>query len=436
MNASIRCGCLLATLLAAATVACRDEGATQQGDEADVVVGLASLRDKVAVFDDRLELDADVLAKLQSAGVLDKIDRYASASDKTAVEPVYLVGDRQSDATNPDGSVKDGTRNPAGYLRRAVSWHKGDGDVIVVQTQPASVAEALSEIEKTGFVGLKPNSIRPLGSGDDGANGSGDTDGTWHQTFGASYPVIDLSGKELWHHDLLAGGHAKVVLKTGRITLDPKVDTRLLVRSFHSIEASAVLDTTVKGELDFEATSDGAFDVFDKGTLWTKSFAAAGGVMPTTLTVEVRWECELGATGRTVANVGARAQGSLRTGAAFEDGKLQGILDRPTYEFERIGPTLTTNVNVQGACHLIAELSLRLFDSSGPHATLDLYTSLDANASQQQASGQASARVTAGVEATVDGTLEAFGIKLLKIDVPPYKSEQELFNGTITISGG
>src|SRR5262249_26077312 len=122
------------------------------GAGSDVVVGIVDFANKVTVKDDSLVFDADLQDKLQDT--LTKVDAYAAAPDKTKVEPVFLIGNRQSDAKGSDGAIKDGIRNPLGYLRRAVSWSKAADGTIVVKTETATVAEASGELFSGRVAGL------------------------------------------------------------------------------------------------------------------------------------------------------------------------------------------------------------------------------------------------------------------------------------------
>src|SRR5690606_10964639 len=114
------------------------------------------------------------------SGVLAKIDAWARASDKDAVEPVYLVGDRQSGALRAGGALAPGLRNPTGYLRRALSYTRASGGALIVATEPATLAEAVEEVKKSGPLEVPAGSARPLGVGDPVDFGRGDFDASIH----------------------------------------------------------------------------------------------------------------------------------------------------------------------------------------------------------------------------------------------------------------
>jgi hypothetical protein len=404
-------------ILALVTLAACGTSDDAQSGESEVVVGLGDLSNKVFVHPDSLEFDADVVASLEKNGVLSRMGK----------EPVYFVGNRQSDALAADGSIKANARNPSGYLRRALSWKPGDGGTLVVTTEPASFADAVEEIKRTGFVGLKPQAGE-----NDGAPGNWDK--TVHHAFD-TIDVIDLSGKELWSKPLLRGGTARLVLTKGRIAVHPTLDAHIVIENFKPKEGQAVLSTTVDGELEVEARADGYFELANQsGKIFSKSWggATAGGV-PLTLSIDVNWSCKAAVDGRAVASVGGTASGTLRAGASYQGNQLSGILDKPTYELGRLGPTVNSNISFAGECHLEAELGVQLFDTAGPQASADIYAVGTANAHTAQLAGEANANLKAGVELRVGGSLRPFGVKIADIELPAYRYEKELFNGSITI---
>lgn len=420
--------------LVAACATVGDAG-SETGDD-EVVVGLPNLSNQVAVHPDRLEFDADVLAKLERRGVLAKIEKYASAADKAAVEPVYFVGERQADALDADGAIKPDARNPAGYLRRAVSWEKKPDGVVVVKTEPATLAEAIEEIKKNGFLDLNPDSVSALdnNNGENTDRGFGNADRRWRTTLGpeTGFKPIDLSGRELWNKSLLSGGNAKVVLKTGRITIKPTLDVHLAVKRFIPKNAEATITTDVDAELEFEAMADGAFDLSHGDTLLKRSVGTQFKKLPLTVALEVKYDCGVAATGRAVASAGATAKGTLRAGAAVEGLRVRGILDNASYEISPLGPRLDSKVHVAGACHLMAEVTMQVFDAVGPKVTTDLYTILDADGTNAQASAKGNATLKAGVEASVGGALRPFGFKLADINAAPFKFEK-VFSGAFDV---
>jgi hypothetical protein len=423
-------------LLVAGCAADGDSSATN--DENEIVIGLDDLADRVTVLPDRLVFDASVQPALERLGLLDKVTAFEAASDKTAAEPVLFVGRRQKGATAADGTIAEGARNPSGYLRRGVHWSKAADGTIVVKTEQATMAEAVEEMKRNGFVNLTGPKAQAFGdNGEDIATGFGSTDRTWRVPIGPAGGIvpIDLSGRELASRALASGGKAKIVLKTGKITLRPVATAHLVVKTFIPQMAEATIAADVDGAVEFEATGDGGFDFTKEATLFKRSWGRDVGGLPLTLAVEVGYSCQVATSGRTQANAGATAKGALRAGAAFEGLSLRGILDRPTYEFGRIGPTVDSSVIAKGVCHLTSKLALQLFDAAGPEGLVDLAATLDADASQAQLGGKGKARLIASVDAQAGGTLQPFGFKLADIKLGPFHSERQVFDGEITVGG-
>jgi len=418
-------------------VGCAADGATAAtSDDNEIVVALGDLADRVKVEPERLVFDANVAPSLDRLGLLAKIAAYDAAADKSTAEPVFLVGRRQTGATAADGSIQEDARNPNGYLRRGVRWSTGSDGSIVVMTEPATMAEAVEEMKKNGLVKLSGPTTQAFGdNGEDSDDGFGNTNRKWRVPLGPANGIvpIDLSGRELWSRQLAAGGKARVVLKSGKITLRPVANASLLVQRFVPQSAEATITADVDGAIEFEATGDGGFDFTKEATLFKRSWGREVGGLPLTLAVEVGYTCQVATSGRTLANAGATAKGTLRAGVAAQGLSIRGILDRPTYSFERFGPRVDTNVNVQGVCHLVSKVALQVFDASGPEAVVDLAATLNADASQAQLGGTANARLTASVDARVTGALQPFGFKLAEVNLGPFRAQRDVWNGNIQI---
>jgi hypothetical protein len=418
--------------------ACAADGSSSEtADENEIVVGLADLADHVTVRPDALVFDSAVAGSLERLGLLTKVSAFEAASDKSAAEPVLFVGRRQTGATSKDGTIAEGARNPKGYLRRGVRWSKASDGTIVVATEPATMAEAIEEMKRNGFVSLQGPKPQAVGDGEDTDTGFGNTDRTWRVPIGPESGIvpIDLQGFEIFRRDLASGGSAKVVLKTAKITLRPVATAHLVVKRFLPQSAEATIAADVDGAIELEATGDGGFDFTKEATLFRRSWGRDVGGLPFTLGVEVGYSCQVATSGGTRANAGATAVGALRAGAGFEGLSLRGILDRPTYRFDRMGPRVDSSVIMKGVCTLTSKLALQVFDASGPEALLDLTAALDADASQAQLGGMGKAKLTASVDARASGTLKPFGFKLAEINLGPFHAERDVFNGNLAVGG-
>src|SRR5262249_22555505 len=116
------------------------------------------------------------------------------------IAPVILVGLRQANAKNPDGSIRTDVKNPYGYLRRAVGT-TDDGGQLVVMTKPASLIDANEELQRLGLMTVENDTRQPDGDDDD----DGGSDGWhWQRTYPFTLTDIDLN-QTLYHQDIGAG---------------------------------------------------------------------------------------------------------------------------------------------------------------------------------------------------------------------------------------
>jgi hypothetical protein len=407
--------CLVLGLGAAA---CATE-TSSSGDDVDLTIDTSQLEDHVTVRPDSLEFDPAVVP------LLDRLHKTAEQG-----EPIYYVGGRGKTALERDGRIKSDARNPSGYLRRAVGFEHRDDGVLVVRTVPATLAEAIEDVKKSG---LASPTLAPRAESAAPA-GTGDHDVTIHRAFGQNGTdriALDFAGTELFKRKLLLGGEAKVVIKRGSIELKPVVDAAFSIRGFVPDKAEAILTTDVSGELEIEASGQGAFEVSTSKPLFGAAFGGTVSGLPVTLRLDVGSSCSLGVSGAAVATAGMTAKGNLRVGGTLAGSGLTPIFDKPTYSFEPIGPALNANLNVGGNCHLIATLSMQLFDVAGPQGKVDVYADLQARGTATTTSARASGSLKAGVEASVGGSLRPFGVSLGSIDAPPFKLEREIFSGSI-----
>lgn len=429
---------LLGTLVAAMSIGCATnaDSDAETGEEQEIVVGLNDLPNRVSVLDGRLEFDAEVIPSLEKGGILAKLEKYAAAPDKNAkgVEAVYFVGDRESDALEPNGMVKLGVRNPKGYLRRGLSFTKAASGKLVVLTEPATFAEALED--QNGFLSLSlrdgaGDGIRTQAEGDVTDFTKGNFTKTLEHVFDEITP-IEILDKEIFQKKMLIGnGEAKLTLKRAKISIKPRLDAHFVIEGFKAREASAFLTTVVEGDLDIVAKADGVFKLAPKtDTLFSRSWGVMVGNVPLTLSVDVSSQCEFDFSARANMTVGAHAFGNFHLGGQLENGNLRGVLDKPEYRFERRGPTADANAELTGACHLITNVGLQFFDVAGPDGEADVFAKVVGHASGATGQGvSGDANLVAGVKLSAGGSLRPFGVRLGDINVPAATFQKELFNG-------
>lgn len=396
------------------------------GSTADVVAQGSVLDNKVAVFPDRLEFDADARKELEGSGVLDKI--------RAGSEPVYLVGRPQADALDVDGSIKKTARNPSGYLRRAVSFASGARGGVVIKTEPASMADAVEEMKKVGILDLDdPNAKSANGENSTSRLDAlkGNTEKTWRTQIGppGGYVPVDESNKVLVRQD----GVVLNLIK-GRVSITPTVEVHLRTEHFQPKEVTAAVTAAVSGDLAIRGDASGDSHLDEGGVLFPKqSFGASLKGLPLTIDIEVKWRCDLAATSKSVFTFGATTTGTVRGGLSW-DGNTKGILEETKpYTFGRVGPTTDSATKAGGNCHLTSTINMQVFDAAGPTVVADQYANVDFDAAKAKATGAAHATLAAGIEATVTGSLKPFGFKLAEINVRPYRNEKELFNQDLAI---
>jgi hypothetical protein len=426
---------MLAASLATALAACSDDAVTDQKrlTTNHVVVGIDDFADKVKVNDDSLVFDADVAQQLKP--YLDKLDAWAAADDKSAVEPVFLVGNRQSDAKGADGAIKEDSRNPSGYLRRALSWSANGDGTITVKTKHATIAEASSEIFAGRTANIKTSSLGILtdSATDTSASSTSDdsTPKSWSYTFGGDdgLKAIDLSGTTL-----VEKGGSKLSLSKATLNIKPTIDAELLMSGKTPKSGKAVITTDVTGEIQIDTAAEAGFDVNEGKEIFNKQFAGmfVGGV-PVTLRLEVKWQCGIGTGGKVHAMMGAKASGHLVAGAQFEGTSLTPIFPEPTYDLEKTGPSFDASVSVHGGCHLISTLALLIFDAAGPDASLDVYADANATVKDDTSSGsELDTTLKYGVQATVGGQLAPFGYQIAEVHATPLTFEQS-YTGSVPV---
>ena len=111
----------------------------------------------------------------------------------------------------------------------------------------------------------------------------------WQYTFGRDdgFSPIELSGKTLWEKKLLSGGRAKVSLTKATIDIKPRIDTELVSVKATPKSGHAILSTSVLGEFEIEAITDGSFDFEKSGSLFSKKFGSTVKGTPLSLAIDV-----------------------------------------------------------------------------------------------------------------------------------------------------
>jgi hypothetical protein len=441
-------GLLSAIVVVSSLAGCAADTATEAESTSDPLVSNA-WSDNVTVRSDRLVFERGIERSADFDALVAKVrayeDSYAKAlseapSTLTAeemdewitdhlrergVEPVYLIGKRQSDALNPDGSIRRDVKNPYGYLRRATGIASENGAVVVL-TKPASIAEASVELERMGLLQVTRE-----------ARADGDDDHwEWTNQYPFTIANVDLS-KVLYEKTFGAGiGTVRVRFKDSHVRVTGNLDARVAGRWVRPRHAHAILTTNLEGQLLLEGAFDNAFGVSTGDiSLYQKSFDITSiGGYPVSLDFEVEGSCDLAANGKVNAQVGERIDGSLQAGGSYAVDHGFGTVWQPQWPtFTHIGPTLTSNARVEGKCAVTATARVHLFDALGPEAAAQVFVTLDANATTSDLTGRGRAKVIGGVDAWAGGTLRPFGVTLATISTPPFHREWVLFDREITL---
>jgi hypothetical protein len=367
--------------------------------------------DVVQVKPDRIVYPARVA---KSARVNSLIARTA---EKTV--PLFLIGGRQKDAVNADGTLRDDVSNPNGYLRRVTGVETAANGDISFLTRKASLTEAADELARQGFIkradnGCFPQAINPFTAFN-----------------------VDLS-RSLYDHSFGSIGHMSVGLVNSHLTVDGNLDTQVAGSCFGPDAAHAILNLNLRGQVVLEGRFDGAFgaqtgdiEMFHKRVEITSVLG-----FPLALDFAVTANCDFASTGKVVANVGAKVDGSLSAGATwtYNDG-FSTNFDPQWPQFGVVSPTFSSNASVNAQCTVTAKALALIFDGDeGPYADAAAYVNLDATGNGggtvSSTGGTVHAKVVGGVNAGVGGTLKPFHITLVDpIEAPEFHEEWTLYEG-------
>jgi hypothetical protein len=449
MNVRIAVGSILSMTSVAFSCAAADLSSTDEASDAAALIGdQQGWAEHVNVRAGRLTFKREVAQRTAFQNALNRITIYQRTHDDLAkmassqldaseletwiadrlgqagVQPVYLVGARQSDALLPSGLVRKDVPNPNGYLRRAVAFSNGDNGDVEVVTVPATIFEAHAELRQLGFAEFSDLPVQDVP--DDGSSDQW----SWNKQYPFTLANIDLS-TVLYQREIGAGiGNVTIGLKDSYFTVDGSLDAGAAGRWASPREAHAILAVNAAGQIVLDGLFDGAFGASSgKIELYQQSFNIASfGGFPLTLDFGVVANCDVAANGQADAQAGISLTGSLTAGGTYHKGQGFKAVWQPQWpKTTLVGPTVTSNARVDGKCSVTTQAVIQLFDAAGPEATAGGFVKLDANA--QNGSGRA--KVIGGIDATLGGSLRPFGIKLATISTTPFHKEWTLFDAPI-----
>lgn len=404
---------LTACCLTTACVASSDATTTTETNNA--------LVDETFADADVVKVDPDRITYPARFSKTARVNGFVSQTNENKT-PLFLIGGRQKDAVNPDGSLRDDVSNPNGYLRRVVSVETAANGDVVFKTRKASLTEAQAQLVEQGFVmsnggGCFPQTTNPFTAFN-----------------------VDLN-RSLYDHSFGSMGRMKIGLVNSSLVVDGNLDTQVAGACLSPDAAHAILNLNLRGQLMLEGRFDGAFGAQTGDVPLFHKRVEITSVMgyPLALDFAVSANCDFASNGKVVASVGARVDGAMKAGAtwSYDDG-FQTVFTPTWPKFGIVGPTFSSNASVNAQCTVTAKALALIFDGDeGPYGETSAYVNLDATGngggSVSGASGTVNAKVVGGVNAGVGGSLTPFSITLIdQIEAPSFHKEWTIYEGTAT----
>jgi hypothetical protein len=409
----MRAGSFLFMIGLAAIVACSSEDPGVDGSSQAIVAKVMANTAKVEP--DRLTFPKTSITQ----DLRDRIQAYARAladgKKKEDVENVILIGDRQDNATDSSGRLRDSLDNPYGYLRRGTSIHD-EGNRTVIMTEEATLEEAVKELDAHEVIDIAAY---------DPVSGDIKPQTVLNKKLNFTIPVIDVSDKDLWRD-----GPAFIRIATANVHVDTSVDLGVNIGLFKVNEAHAIIDANVESELKIEAGGEQSFSKKPETKVFGASWPIGSiGPIPVTLNLDTFIGCDFGVDGRLVATTGAKASLKTHGGISYDrNSGTHASFNPPDFTPTLIPPTVDTSVTASARCYVRPELSLLLAGMAGPLVAPEGYAKLSATILPPPLK----ASVNAGVTVDVGGKLSVFGRDLAELP----RAQVFAFDKEIWSSGG
>lgn len=350
-----------------------------------------------------------------------RIARYEEAiSDgkkKEDIENVILKSDRQADAADAKGALRQKLDNPYGFLRRALSI-RDDGDETIIKTEQATLEDVAKELNngepiEVGGVPAKSEAsgIRPLGL-----------------DFGSpihfSVSPINVTDKEIFRD-----GATFIALEKAILTVDPTIDVRASFGWSGLSSAHAFVDATVSSELAIKVGVGGSFQGMKEKEIFSSGWVV-GSIMgvPLTLTLAATVGCELGVDGNVSVGSGVTAElNGFHAGGRYEDGSgVKTEFTAPKFDHEFHPPTVTATATAGAKCYVRPHIALLFADMVGPFVEPQGYARVEAAAIPPPVK----AALYVGATVKVGGEFTVFGQELGRLETKdfPIGSEQKLWS--------
>jgi hypothetical protein len=305
------------------------------------------------VEDDRLIFPAHLI----SQDIRDKIEAYDDDrwfwqdDEDVDVERVIFVGDRQTSIAQGEAKIDQDADNPYGYLRRALSYDL-DGTDIIIETEDATVIEALHELEENGATAITSEYAKPE-----------------H----VDTIFIDKSGFELYRQ-----GDEFIRFPSLWLNVSPEVDTALSMGWFHVDSASALITADIETEMVIEANLGAELpEEAKRQVVYDESYKLAPlGIIPVSLNLRVEVGCEK--TGGPV-NIegGVHLNSTVQNDVRYVRERGTSVEPSGTISPDLIGKTFHVTDGEQATLSCIVDPDVRLLYFGMPIASLDLDGNLD-----------------------------------------------------------
>lgn len=381
--------------LALGVGACAGEGLESGSGQEDVV---ASVLDEVKVLPDRLVFKKGALGE----ELRGRIGAYALAKrdGKEPAEKVILVDGRSKESVTASGIIRENADNPMGFIRRAVEVID-TGKETIVMTEPATLIEALEELEANGTMAFGPSA-------------EGFEQKNWGGEYTARYETVDVPPITLSGIDVYERDENLIRIERGllNISLTPDASAEISVLTLK--DAHVAVSADFHAELDY---------TFKFASTVTQSFTrevynemvpvAGGGPLTITAGVQVNLNCEVDAYGTMQdGKTSVLADWYLDAGVRYteEDGK-QTELNPGDLDLQIASVSGSLEGAARVMCELEPRIELFIFDSAGP--VLESALRLDG----ELVTNPIALTLGGSLQGSLKGPLTVFGKELSSVDV-------------------
>lgn len=260
---------------------------------------------------------------------------------------------------------------PYGFLRKVTSVSTSGGKVIV-QTQPATIDEAIQQGEVSVSQALSPA----------GAINATFADGVQilESPAGANGVYLELNNVVLYDTDGNENTTNDQIIANGSVSLEPRFDFKLKVQDYQlkelyfTMTANQTTQLKVGSKVSVTAKAEKVLAVYPQGPLFLTI-----GVFPVTVYPVVT--IVAGIDGSISANISTGVTQTLSetAGLSYANNAWSPI-QQFTNQFQYDAPTLTTGLSIKG--YTGAKLKILLYGAVGPDISLNAYLKFETDSLQ------------------------------------------------------